>query len=401
MDHMPVPHLLLRLPQPHLQVRHHCVEPHGISEYDASRPSEGSTIGFSCFQRLEDASKSHLVKQVRLDRPVLLLIEEEVEKEVCFTTSSPLKDIFTGKKACEVRPKLVQYDALVLPSKLALDVRCNRSLIGGVYVGIPHGLHHVRAVLRIGSLVEVPVPIVHPLLAHSRSVRLIQPALELGTSNGLLLGEVVPVLACVHDVCTLSAWQLELLEVVHELVLHDPHQALPVSSRLEGREPGHLIPFRGLRALHGNLFSLHQVRKKVDILRSKAVKRFQIVLHEGLALQVVVFLHIPLGVRELALDIVLLDLHPPLNCKIVLCEQQGNFALLELGVFHTREDGCQSGNEILQIKKEGESVEHQRDLLNIGGSLNESQTMVTQSNANQIEGKVVQGLPGTRECAGV
>ena len=194
MDHMPVPHLLLRLLQPRLQVRHHCVEPHGISEYDAFRPSKGSTIGFSCFQRLKDASKSHLVKQVRLDRPVLLLIKEEVEKEVCFTTSSPLKDIFTGKKACEVKPHLVQYDALVLPSELALDVRCNQSLIAGLYVGIPHGLHHVKAVLRIGSLVEVPVPIVHPLLAYSRSVRLIQPALELGTSNGLLLGEVVPVL---------------------------------------------------------------------------------------------------------------------------------------------------------------------------------------------------------------
>ena len=175
-------------------MRHYCVEPHGISEEDASRPSEGSSIGFSCFQRLEDASESHLVKQVKLDRPILLLIKEKVEKEVCFTTSSPLIDIFTGKKACEVRPQLVQYNALVLPNELALDVRCNQSLIGGIYVGIPHGLHHVRAVLWIGSLVEVPVSIIHPLLPHSRGIRLIQPALELRTSNGLLLGEVVPVL---------------------------------------------------------------------------------------------------------------------------------------------------------------------------------------------------------------
>ena len=66
-DHMPVPHLLLGLSQPRLQVRHYCMKPHGISEYDASRPGEGSSIGFSCFQRLEDASKSRIVKQVRLD----------------------------------------------------------------------------------------------------------------------------------------------------------------------------------------------------------------------------------------------------------------------------------------------------------------------------------------------
>ena len=31
-DNMLVPHLLLRLPQPILQVRHYCEEPHGISE---------------------------------------------------------------------------------------------------------------------------------------------------------------------------------------------------------------------------------------------------------------------------------------------------------------------------------------------------------------------------------
>ena len=147
--------------------------------------------------------------------------------------------------------------------------------------------------------------------------------------------------------CTLPAWQLELLEVVRELVLHNLHQALPVSSCLEGREPGHLIPFCRLRSLYGNFLSLHQVGKKVDILWSKAVERFQIVLHEGLALEVVVFLDILLGVRELALDVVFFDLHPPLDCVVVLCEQQGNFALLQLGVFHTREDGCQSGNEIL------------------------------------------------------
>ena len=36
MDHMLVPHLLLGLPQPSLQVRHYCVKSHGISEYDAS-----------------------------------------------------------------------------------------------------------------------------------------------------------------------------------------------------------------------------------------------------------------------------------------------------------------------------------------------------------------------------
>ena len=36
MDHMPVPHLLLGLPQPCLQVRHYCMKSHGISEYDAS-----------------------------------------------------------------------------------------------------------------------------------------------------------------------------------------------------------------------------------------------------------------------------------------------------------------------------------------------------------------------------
>ena len=72
--------------------------------------------------------KSDLIKQVRLDRPVLLFIKEEVEKQVCFTTTSPLKDIFTSKKACKVRPQLVQYNALVLPCELALDVRCNRSL---------------------------------------------------------------------------------------------------------------------------------------------------------------------------------------------------------------------------------------------------------------------------------
>ena len=36
MDHMLVPHLLLGLPQPRLQVRHYCVKSHGISEYDAS-----------------------------------------------------------------------------------------------------------------------------------------------------------------------------------------------------------------------------------------------------------------------------------------------------------------------------------------------------------------------------
>ena len=195
MNHMPVPHLLLGLPQPSLQVRHYYVKSHGVSEYDASGPGEGTSIGFSCFQRLEDVSKFDLVKQVRLDRPVLLFIKEEVEKEVCFTTSSPLIHIFTSKKACEVRPQLVQYDALVLPSKLALDVRCNRSLIGGIYVGILHGLHHERAVLWIRSLVEVSIPIVHPLLPHSRGVRLIQPTLELRTSNGLLLCEVVPVLA--------------------------------------------------------------------------------------------------------------------------------------------------------------------------------------------------------------
>ena len=35
MDHMLVPHLLLGLPQPHLQVRHYCVKYQGISEYDA------------------------------------------------------------------------------------------------------------------------------------------------------------------------------------------------------------------------------------------------------------------------------------------------------------------------------------------------------------------------------
>ena len=67
-----------------------------------------------------------------------------------------------------------------------------------------------------------------------------------------------------------------------------------------------------------------------------------------LALEVVVFLDIPLGVRELALDVVFFDLHPPVDCVVVFCEQQGNFVLLQLGVFHTREDGCQSRNEILQ-----------------------------------------------------
>ena len=118
--------------------------------------------------------------------------------------------------------------------------------------------------------------------------------------------------------------------MVHELVLHNPHQALPVSNRLEGREPGHLIPFRGLRSLHGNFLSLNQVGKKKDILWSKAVERFQIVLHEGLALEVVVFLDIPLGVQELALDVVYFDLHPPVDCVVVLCEQQGNFALVKI-----------------------------------------------------------------------
>ena len=36
MDHMPVPHLLLGLLQPSLQVQHYCVKSHGVSEYDAS-----------------------------------------------------------------------------------------------------------------------------------------------------------------------------------------------------------------------------------------------------------------------------------------------------------------------------------------------------------------------------
>ena len=153
------------------------------------------------------------------------------------------------------------------------------------------------------------------------------------------------------------------------------------ATRLEGWEPGHLIPFRGLRSLHRNFLSLHQVGKKVDILWSKAVERFQIVLHEGLALEVVVFLDIPLGVRELVYDVIFFDLHPPVDCVVVLYEQQGNFALLQLGVLDTREDGCQSGNEILHNRMR-ERVS--RALHNIGGSPDGSQAWVILGNADQI-----------------